>query len=119
MHDVYFGTSSPPPWIGRQAPSSYDPGTLEPGTTYYWRIAEFTAMGINPGPVWSFTTTITVGCEAGWDVSNVRLNGGGTSLTVGSGDSVCLQYDFEVWNGSDVPGAIRQVLAGLVKGPWS
>ena len=24
--------------------------------------------------------TITVGCEAGWDVSNVRLNGGGTSL---------------------------------------
>ena len=56
MHHVYFGTSSPPPWIGSQTATSYDPGTLEPGTTYFWRINEFTATGINPGPVWSFTT---------------------------------------------------------------
>ena len=56
MHDVYFGTSSSPPWIGKLAETSYDPGTLEPGTTYFWRVNEFTAMGTNQGPVWSFTT---------------------------------------------------------------
>jgi hypothetical protein len=56
MYDVYFGTSSPPPWIGKLVETSYDPGTLEPGTTYFWRVNDFTAMGTNPGPVWSFTT---------------------------------------------------------------
>jgi hypothetical protein len=56
MHDVYFGTSSPPPFTGRRAASDYNPGTLELGTSYFWKIDEFTPTGTNPGPVWSFTT---------------------------------------------------------------
>ena len=56
-HDVYFGTSSPPAFIGNQAASSYDPGTLEPGTTYYWQIDAVEADGTkHTGDVWSFTT---------------------------------------------------------------
>ena len=57
-HDVYFGTSSPPAFIGNLAASSYDPGTLEPGTTYYWKINEVEADGTtkHTGDVWSFTT---------------------------------------------------------------
>jgi len=35
-YDVYFGTSSPPPFIGNLAASDYNPGTLEPGITYYF-----------------------------------------------------------------------------------
>jgi hypothetical protein len=58
-HDVYFGTSSPGTFQGNQAGTTFEPGTLELNTTYYWRIDE-----VNPsypespwiGDVWSFTT---------------------------------------------------------------
>jgi hypothetical protein len=33
---------------------------LQPGTTYYWRIA----AGTHTSPVWSFTTDTPVGVEA-------------------------------------------------------
>lgn len=56
-HDVYFGTSSPGVSQGNQSDSeTFDPGALEYGTTYYWRIDEQTAGGTELGAVWSFTT---------------------------------------------------------------
>ncbi|MFB0524190.1 MAG: alkaline phosphatase, partial [Phycisphaerae bacterium] len=56
-HDVYFGTSSPPPFIGNQTAASFDPGPLEFGTTYYWQIDEVEADGttVYTGDIWSFT----------------------------------------------------------------
>jgi len=58
-HDVYFGDSSPPAFIGNQTGTSYDPGTLEKGKTYYWQIDEVEADGTtkHTGAVWSFTVT--------------------------------------------------------------
>lgn len=39
---------------------TYDPGALEPDTTYYWRVDEFTAAGVTtPGQVWTFSTPPT------------------------------------------------------------
>jgi hypothetical protein len=36
---------------------TYEPGTLEPDKTYYWRVDEFTMTAVvNKGPVWSFRT---------------------------------------------------------------
>ena len=55
-HDVYFGTSSPPPFIKNQATITFDPGTMLFLTTYYWRIDEVSAYGTVKGAVWSFTT---------------------------------------------------------------
>lgn len=55
-HDVYFGTSSPPPFVQNQAGTSFDPGALEQGTTYFWRIDEVNLVDTTEGPVWSFTT---------------------------------------------------------------
>ncbi|MHC4509688.1 MAG: hypothetical protein ACYTAO_12125, partial [Planctomycetota bacterium] len=58
-HDVYFGTSSPPAFIGNLAASSYDPGPLEPGITYYWQVNEVEADGTkHTGDLWSFTTGV-------------------------------------------------------------
>jgi formylglycine-generating enzyme required for sulfatase activity len=56
--DVYFGTYGEPPLASaRQAATTYDPGTLAYGTTYYWKIvARYDSTHQTPGPIWSFTT---------------------------------------------------------------
>jgi hypothetical protein len=56
-HDVYFGMSSPPPFIGNQAESSYNSGGLRLTGTFYWQIDEIDADGTKHiGTVWSFST---------------------------------------------------------------
>jgi len=55
-HDIYFGTTNPPPFVVNQETSAFDPGTLGSATTYYWRIDEKNANGTTTGEVWSFTT---------------------------------------------------------------
>jgi arylsulfatase A-like enzyme len=54
-YDVYFGDTNPPPLIGNQASSLYDPPMLEANTTYYWRIDSTNEHGTTAGPIWSFT----------------------------------------------------------------
>ena len=36
--------------------TTYDPGTLENGATYYWRVDEFDGVQMTVGDIWSFTT---------------------------------------------------------------
>jgi len=58
-HDVYFGTDSSPDageFKDNQTATTYDPGTMEVSTTYYWRIDEVGPGGTTTGGVWSFTT---------------------------------------------------------------
>jgi hypothetical protein len=57
--DVYFGTDSSPDngeFIGNQTATSYAPGTLDYGKTYYWRIDAKNNVGKTTGDVWRFTT---------------------------------------------------------------
>jgi hypothetical protein len=67
-HDIYFGTSfsevndattSSPEYKDNQprTNTSYDPGFLELGQAYYWRIDEVNESGPNiwKGDIWSFT----------------------------------------------------------------
>ncbi len=56
-HDVYFGTVNPPTLLGNDTPITADPGTLEAGVTYYWRINEVNAGGTEIGVVWSFSVS--------------------------------------------------------------
>jgi hypothetical protein len=58
-HDVYFGTSDPPPFTGNQADTTFDPGTMDYSTKYYWRIDEVNSSGKTTGTVWSFWTMIS------------------------------------------------------------
>jgi hypothetical protein len=57
-YDVYFGTGSPSPLVASDiASTTYDPGTLAYGTTYYWQVvAEDNHGATAEGPTWSFTT---------------------------------------------------------------
>ncbi|MBN1125162.1 MAG: hypothetical protein JXA82_09145 [Sedimentisphaerales bacterium] len=71
--DVYFGTEDDPNLTLKPVykklskepatTTSYDPGTLDFSTTYYWRIDAYEPNDVPggddiliPGPVWSFTT---------------------------------------------------------------
>ncbi len=55
-HNVYFGFVYPPDYRGNQAGTTFNPGPLLPGTTYYWRIDEVNEARATAGNVWTFTT---------------------------------------------------------------
>jgi hypothetical protein len=56
-HNVYFGTTDPPPSTGNQQGTTYNPGTLAYSTTYYWRISEKDSSGcVLEGTVWQLET---------------------------------------------------------------
>jgi len=55
-HDIYFGTSNPPPFIQNQTITSFDTGIMSYVTTYYWRIDEIGATCKIQGLLWNFTT---------------------------------------------------------------
>ncbi|MEX0986093.1 MAG: T9SS type A sorting domain-containing protein [Bacteroidales bacterium] len=55
-HHIYFGTSENPDSMTYQFTTSFNPGELEPNTTYYWHIDETNGSGKTEGPLWSFTT---------------------------------------------------------------
>ncbi|NIP50741.1 MAG: hypothetical protein GWN76_03090, partial [candidate division Zixibacteria bacterium] len=57
-HDVYFGTSKPPPFVGNQTSTTFDPGTMAGGTKYYWRINELNINGKTTGYLWDFLTIL-------------------------------------------------------------
>ncbi|MBN2314541.1 MAG: LamG domain-containing protein, partial [Sedimentisphaerales bacterium] len=60
MHTVYFGDNfdeiNSAAGGNPQPEATYNPGELERGKTYYWRVDEFDGIVTNKGAVWSFTT---------------------------------------------------------------
>jgi len=57
-YDVHFGTTNPPALVvHNQSGTTYNPGTMQYLTKYYWQIVAWDQDGNTaPGPVWSFTT---------------------------------------------------------------
>jgi len=57
-HDIYFGTTEPPPFLRNQTAASFYPDGLTYRTRYHWRIDEVSVGGTTTGVVWSFTTNV-------------------------------------------------------------
>jgi len=113
QHDIYFGedeqavanakTESPGIYRGRQPAemTTYDPGPLEWGKTYYWRIDEVDeADPTSPweGNVWSFTTVGEPLAEA-LDTPLRFTTGGGTNWFAQTTTSY---YDGEAAQSGDI-----------------
>ena len=57
FYNVYFGESSDPPLVASNISSnSYDPDTLDQGSTYHWKVVAMDYSHQIEGPTWSFTT---------------------------------------------------------------
>ena len=58
-YDVYFGTNETPganEFMQNQTGTQYNVASLEPATTYYWRIDVVEAGTVRTGDIWSFTS---------------------------------------------------------------
>ena len=97
VYDVYLNSGAVIPTTKvsiHQSGTTFNPGTLTPGTTYSWRVWSFDQHGVSTsGPVWSFTTgdgniipgemitipagSFQMGCDpnhnAGYPCSNAEL----------------------------------------------
>ena len=61
-YNVYFGTASTPTIVATVTTESYDPGSLNYNTKYYWKIvAKDGKGGQTSSPVWNFTTKAAPG----------------------------------------------------------
>ncbi len=59
-NDVYFGPTEPGQmqYFGRQIETTFDPGLLEYGKTYYWRVDEIIPTGTVEGDIWHFRVKV-------------------------------------------------------------
>ncbi len=99
-HDVYFGTTTPGVFQGNQAATTFDTGTMDNDTTYYWRIDEKNAIGTTTGSVWSFTTIVAAPDQA----SGPDPNDGDTLLSLDADlywDAAARAENYDVYFGTD------------------
>ena len=59
-YNVYFGTSSSPPFVATAISTSFSPGALAPGTTYYWRVTSTDSVSTFSSAIWKFSTVAAV-----------------------------------------------------------
>ena len=114
LYDIYFGTTPDPPLLiaNRElGPSQHStdyraftiPGTLQPGTRYYWRVVSKTMAHVEQvGPVWSFTTAGTT--PAPNNPPSVSLTSPSNGSTFTAPASVTVNA-----SASDTDGTIAQV----------
>jgi uncharacterized repeat protein (TIGR02543 family) len=102
---VYFGTSSPGTFRGNQPGTSYEPGTMTPGTTYYWRIDERNGSGVTTGTVWSFTTLALPGIATNPNPTNGATNVAVNNDLIWSAGAGATSHD--VYFGTSSPGTFR------------
>ena len=90
--------------VGQLATTNeYDPGLLDPQTTYYWRVDSMTADKVFQGDVWSFTTKgPDVGGLLGSYFNNQNLQGNPVLTRIEG------PLAFEWQNASPEPGVVAE-----------
>ncbi|MGD9030735.1 MAG: DNRLRE domain-containing protein, partial [Anaerolineae bacterium] len=106
-YEVYLGTSSPPPLVASIGPYSatqtsltYDPGTLEDGTQYFWYVvAKDNQEATTTGDTWEFHTTGCPDFRTGqWE--------GAADFTVSNDRSRVLNFSIDITAGTCYNGEL-------------
>ncbi|MBW7991229.1 MAG: hypothetical protein FVQ84_14625 [Planctomycetes bacterium] len=109
LHTVYFGDNFDDVNNAAaglpQGNTTFDPGTLELETTYYWRVDEFDPPATHKGDVWSFTTTIpglgTLVAERWENIDSTDLNTLKDNVKFPNSPDVTEEITEFSWNGPD------------------
>jgi len=105
-YDVYFGESSPPPYVTTVTESDYAPGILNTETTYYWYVVAKNACGESTGDEWSFTSghklwTFMVYLDADNNLEGAGIDDFLEMATVGSNEYINIVVQFDRIAGYD------------------
>jgi hypothetical protein len=118
-YDVYFGQAASPPLAGTVAATTFRPGILAAGATYYWRVVAKNAAGSTGSATFSFTVAGGIP-TAGPTLSSPQDKATGVALrTVLEWSEVPGATVYEVYLGTTgAPGIIGSVrgTAASVKG---
>jgi hypothetical protein len=112
-HDVYFGTTDPPPFVRNQTETEFNPGLLDGGTTYFWCIDEINSEGTTIGQVWTFVTgpESPKGRACFTDETGVWLDGALVPISqAGSGQHIALGTG-DLWPSVPYSGKVETVQA--------
>ncbi|MDH7506987.1 MAG: hypothetical protein QHH15_04275, partial [Candidatus Thermoplasmatota archaeon] len=108
-YDVYLGTNSTPPKIASNiTETTYNPGTLQNLTTYYWKIIAWDNQSASTeGPTWNFQTEQPnqppyqpSNPNPANNSNNIPIN---TNLTWTGGDPDGNPVTYDVYFGTDIP----------------
>ena len=106
LHYVYFGDNfddvNNATGATQQTTTTFAPGALESGKTYYWRVDEFDIAETHKGDVWSFTTTDGSGGIKGEYFRNTDLSGTPALTRIDPG--VDLNLTGDTTPGAPIPG---------------
>ena len=135
-YDVHFGKEDPPPFIGNQLGTCFEPTGIDPLTTYYWQVNSVNSAGKTTGEIWSYTTqdpniaplaTLTVSSEFSSAFGASKLVDGVFGFA-GGGEwaslreqtpTVTLTWDNEVTIKKivlyDRPNPVEEILSGILE----
>jgi len=122
-HDVYFGSTPAPPLVSTAYPDTiYNPGQLQYGAKYYWKVDASDDQGHQTnGFVWSFRTiggVWTANANPG-NVNVVGVHGTGPNNVFAAGISGVLHYNGTAWGLMATPSVTSNFAAVWANSPNS
>jgi fibronectin type 3 domain-containing protein len=117
-YDVYFGTSASPALAATVTGTTYAPGTLTAGKTYYWKVTAKNAASSASSGTWTFTVSGAAGAVAAPTLASPGNGATGVSTTPAlTWTAAANATAYEVYLGTTNPPALAVSTPGTTYSP--